>query len=125
MSFVNFTAYDWEYIEDAEKRNHYSQWIEETGDGDLLDDFFADDLAWWNGWEIEVDRDGDGIVDTTYKKGDNIVEDRNQDGYKDLPDFNIGNQRVDLRFDYDFSKDHFVSLNFGHAQATNINITGI
>jgi len=125
MSFVNFTAYDWEYIEDAEKRNHYSQWIEETGDGDLLDDFFADDLAWWNGWDIEVDRDGDGIVDTTYKKGDNIVEDRNEDGYKDLPDFNIGNQRVDLRFDYDFSKDHFVSLNFGHAQATNINITGI
>ena len=27
--------------------------------------------------------------------------------------------------DYDFADDHFVSLNFGHARATNINITGI
>ena len=32
---------------------------------------------------------------------------------------------MDLRVDYDFSPEHFISLNFGHANARNINITGI
>ena len=42
-----------------------------------------------------------------------------------MPNFDIKNTRFDIRTDYDFSPEHFVSLNYGFAQATNINITGI
>ena len=125
MSAVRFTAHDWEYIEADEKKEHYRQWREEGLDGDDLDDLFDDGRAIWDGWDIKVDRDGDGKFDTTYFGKDNIINDVNLDGINDLPNFDISNQRLDLRMDYDFSQDHFVSLNFGHARATNINITGI
>ena len=125
MSAVNFTAHDWEYIEVDEKKEHYRQWREDGLDGDILDDLFDDGRAIWDGWDIKVDRDGDGKYDTTYFGKDNIISDTNIDGIDDLPDFDISNQRLDLRMDYDFSEDHFVSLNFGHARAKNINITGI
>ena len=125
VSAVNFTAHDWEYTEVDEKKNHHKQWFDEAGDGDYLDDLFEDSLATWSGWDILVDKDGDGKTDTTYFGVDNKVFDRNSDGYNDMPDFGIKNQRVDLRLDYDFSDDHFISLNFGHARAKNINITGI
>ena len=125
MSAVNFTAHDWEYIEDDEKKEHYRQWRTDGLDGEDLDDLFDDGRAFWDGWDIKVDRDGDGTIDTTYYKKDNIITDANKDGINDLPNFDIKNQRLDLRLDYDFSDDHFVSLNFGHAKATNINITGI
>lgn len=126
MSLVQFNAYDWEYIEDDEKKSHYKQWLnDETGHGDDLDDLFEDGKAWWDGWDIKVDRDGDGQVDTTYLGSDNKVYDRNGDGIDDIPDFKINNTRFDLRADYDFSPEHFFSLNYGFAKATNINITGI
>jgi outer membrane receptor protein involved in Fe transport len=126
VSLVNFSAHDWEYIEHAERTAHYNQWQNvDFGDGDKLDDYFEDGNAWWKGWDIEVDRDGDGIVDTTYLGSDNIIRDRNNDGVDDMPNFDIKNTRFDLRMDYDFSPEHFVSLNYGFAQATNINITGI
>ena len=125
MSAVNFTAHDWNYIEDDEKKEHYRQWRVDGLDGDELDDLFDSGNATWDGWNINVDRDGNGTIDTTYLKEDNILTDSNLDGLDDLPDFDIKNTRFDLRFDYDFSEDHFVSLNIGHAKATNINITGI
>tara|TARA_Y100000590_G_scaffold77284_1_gene85596 strand:+ start:27245 stop:30163 length:2919 start_codon:yes stop_codon:yes gene_type:complete len=125
MSLVQFNAYDWEYIEDDEKKAHYKQWQDRDGNGDELDDLFEDGLAWWDGWDIKVDRDGNGTVDTTYLGSDNKIYDRNADGIDDIPHFNINNTRFDIRTDYDFSPDHFISLNYGFAQATNINITGI
>ena len=125
MSLVQFNANDWEYIENSEKEAHYRQWLDDAGDGDELDDYFEDGLAWWDGWDIKVDRDGDGIVDTTYLAKDNKVNDRDEDGISDIPHFKINNTRFDIRTDYDFSPDHFISLNYGFAQATNINITGI
>ena len=125
MSLVQFNANDWEYIENSEKEAHYRQWLDDAGDGDQLDDYFEDGLAWWDGWDIKVDRDGDGIVDTTYLAKDNKVNDRDEDGISDIPHFKINNTRFDIRTDYDFSPDHFISLNYGFAQATNINITGI
>lgn len=126
ISFVNFSAHEWEYVEEEEKKAHLKPWIEEDGrPGEDLDDLFEDGLATWDGWDILVDLDGDGITDTTYFKADNLVKDRNKDGITDLPDFNIKNQRFDIRLDYDFSDDHFISANFGRAQATNINITGV
>ena len=125
VSAVNFTAHDWEYIEDDEKKEHYRQWREDGLDGEDLDDLFEDGRASWDGWDIKVDYDGDGIIDTVYLKADNIIRDANKDKIDDLPNFDIKNQRMDFRLDYDFSDDHFVSLNFGHAKATNINITGI
>ncbi len=126
MSLVQFNAYDWEYIEDDEKKAHYKQWLDDDfGHGDDLDDLLEDGLAWWDGWDIKVDRDGDGTVDTTYLGSDNKVYDRNSDGIDDIPHFNINNTRFDIRTDYDFSPEHFISLNYGFAQATNINITGI
>lgn len=125
MSAVNFTAHDWNYIEVDEKKEHYRQWRVDGLDGDELDDLFDMGRAEWDGWDIKVDRDGDGTIDTTYFGKDNILKDSNLDGIEDLPDFDIKNQRFDLRMDYDFADDHFVSLNFGHARATNINITGI
>ena len=126
MSLVQFNANDWEYIEDEEKKAHYKQWQDrDFGDGDELDDLFEDGLAWWDGWDIKVDRDGNGTVDTTYLGSDNKIYDRDKDGIDDIPHFNINNTRFDIRTDYDFSPDHFISLNYGFAQATNINITGI
>jgi len=126
LSLVNFTAHDWEYIEQDERKAHYYQWEnDDFGHGEDLDNYFDDGKAWWNGWDIEVDRDGDGTVDTTYLGTDNIIRDRNDDGIDDMPNFDIKNTRFDIRTDYDFSPEHFVSLNYGFAQATNINITGI
>ena len=126
MSLVQFNASDWEFIEDAEKQAHYKQWLDdEVGHGDELDDYFEDGLAWWDGWDIKVDRDGDGTVDTTYLGKDNKVNDRDSDGIDDIPHFKINNTRFDIRTDYNFSPEHFISLNYGFAQATNINITGI
>ena len=126
MSLVQFNANDWEYIEDEEKKAHYKQWQDrDFGDGDELDDLFEDGLAWWDGWDIKVDRDGNGTVDTTYLGSDNKIYYRDEDGIDDIPHFNINNTRFDIRTDYDFSPDHFISLNYGFAQATNINITGI
>ena len=125
MSLVQFNADDWEYIEEDEKKAHYKQWLNEDLDGDQLDDYFESGLAWWDGWDIKVDRDGDGIVDTTYFAKDNKVYDRDNDGIDDIPHFKINNTRFDIRTDYNFSPEHFISLNYGFAQATNINITGI
>ena len=126
MSFVNFSANDWEYIEDDEKKAHFAPWLNDDDDlKDLLDGYLEDGLAWWDGWDLNIDRDGNGTIDTTYKKSDNLVKDRNGDGLNDIPDFKIKNQRFDIRMDYDFSDDHFTSFNFGQAKATNLNITGI
>ncbi|HCI15202.1 MAG TPA: hypothetical protein DE027_00050, partial [Candidatus Marinimicrobia bacterium] len=126
LSLVNFSAHDWEYIEHDEKTAHYYQWQnDDFGHGEDLDDYFNDGRAWWNGWDIEVDRDGDGTVDTTYLGADNIIRDRNEDDIDDMPNFDIKNTRFDIRTDYDFSPEHFISLNYGFAQASNINITGI
>ena len=126
MSFVNFSANDWEYIEEDEKKAHFAPWLnDDDALSDLLDGYLEDGLAWWDGWDLKIDRDGDGTVDTTYLKSDNLIKDRNGDGLNDIPDFKIKNQRFDIRVDYDFSDDHFTSFNFGQATATNLNITGI
>ncbi len=128
VSFVNFTANDWEYIEIDERKNHLKPWFSTylNGDvGDELDELFDEGKATWDGWDILVDSDGDGVTDTVYTKEDNLVRDRNEDGLDDLPDFGIKNMRFDVRMDYNFTDDHFISTNFGRAQATNINITGI
>ena len=127
MSATNFTAFDWEYIELDEKKNHFRPWskVDYEVEAEELDDLISDTLAWFKGWDLYIDRDGDGEIDTIYYGKDNIVKDRNQDGVSDFPDHHVKNTRLDLRVDYDFSPEHFISLNFGHANAKNINITGI
>ncbi|MFQ6611887.1 MAG: TonB-dependent receptor [Fidelibacterota bacterium] len=126
LSFVNFTAYDWESVEEEEKKPHLKPWVEKGGSyGEELDKLFDDGQATWDGWNIKIDNDDDGKVDTVLLKKDNIIPDRDGDGLPDVPDFNIKNRRFDLRMDYNFSPEHFVSLNFGQALATNINITGV
>jgi len=127
LSFVNFTAYDWEMVEVEEKKAHLKPWIDNYGEysGDELDKLFDKDQAAWDGWNIKIDKDGDGTVDTVLLKKDNLVVDRNTDGLSDIPDFHIKNRRFDFRMDYNFSPEHFISANFGQAIATNINITGV
>ncbi len=101
------------------------QWENDGKDGEAIDDWLEDGLAWWDGWDIHVDKNGDGIIDTTYLGIGNIIMDRNEDGIDDIPVFDIKNQRFDIRADYQFSQEHFISGNFGLAKATNINITGV
>ena len=125
ISMVNFTAHDWELIEEGEKKSHHKQWENDGGDGEQLDDWFDVGLATWDGWDINVDSNNDGTIDTIYYKEDNIIIDRNEDGIDDIPVFDIKNQRFDIRADYQFSQEHFMSGNFGLAKATNINITGV
>ena len=83
----------------------------------MLDDLISDGLANFKGWDLHIDRDGDGTVDTIYYGSDNIIKDFNRDGISDFPDHHVKNTRMDLRVDYDFSPEHFISLNFGHANA--------
>lgn len=135
LSFVDFSAYDWKWIDEEEKKGHMSPWIEDKGAlGDQLDD--GDLGEWiWDGYNIIIDKNNDGkfsyngtdSIIYAIKDGlvDNITSDINNDGLSDTVDFHIENQRVDFRFDYDFSKEHFISLNHGQAVARNINITGI
>jgi hypothetical protein len=40
ISMVNFTAHDWELIEEGEKKSHHKQWENDGGDGEQLDDWF-------------------------------------------------------------------------------------
>ena len=91
-----------------------SPWIEDIGAlGDQLDD--GDLGEWiWDGYNIIIDKNNDGnfsyngtdSIIYAVKDGlvDNITSDINNDGLSDTVDFHIENQRVDLRFDYDFSK---------------------
>ena len=127
MSASSFSAFDWEYIELDEKKNHFRPWsdINFEKEAEELDDLISDGLANFKGWDLHIDRDGDGKVDTIYYGKDNITKDFNRDGISDFPDHHVKNTRMDLRVDYDFSPEHFISLNFGHANARNINITGI
>jgi len=125
ISMVNFTAHDWELMEEDEKKSHHKQWENSGGDGEQLDDWFDIGLAVWDGWNINVDSNNDGVIDTIYYKEDNIIVDRNNDGIDDIPVFDIKNQRIDIRADYQFTEEHFISGNFGLAKATNINITGV
>ena len=127
MSASSFSAFDWEYIELDEKKNHFRPWsdINFEQEAEELDDLISDSLAWFKGWDLYIDRDGDGTVDTIYYGSDNIIKDFNKDGISDFPDHHVKNTRMDIRVDYDFSPEHFISLNFGHANARNINITGI
>ena len=39
LSLVNFSAHDWELIEEDEKKSHYFQWESDLGDGEVIDDF--------------------------------------------------------------------------------------
>ena len=135
LSFVDFSAYDWEWIDEEEKKSHMSPWTENKGIlGEQLDNGDLGDWI-WDGYNIIIDKNNDGnfsydgIDSIIYaiKDGliDNINPDFNNDGLTDTVDFHIENQRVDLRFDYDISRDQFISINYGQAKATNINITGI
>ena len=79
------------------------------------------------------DNDEDGQIDESDEKdfvmnyGDlpQILNDANNDGIDDYPDFNVKNTRYDLRFDWEPNSDLTASLSHGYAWARNINITGI
>jgi len=136
LSFVDFSAFDWEWIDEEEKKTHMSPWID--GDGEVGGDLEDGDLGeWiWDGYNIIIDKNQDGefthimgqdsIIYAIHDVwGNNINADINNDGLSDTVDFHIENQRVDMRLDYNFSNDHFMSINYGQAIASNINITGI
>ncbi|MFQ6616517.1 MAG: TonB-dependent receptor [Fidelibacterota bacterium] len=125
ISFVDLTAHDWEWVDDEEKKAHLTPWTENDGAlGDSLVDGHLGDWE-WDGYDIRIDTDGDGAVDTVWSAEDYLDADRNDDGIPDTAEFGVRNRRLDLRLDYDFSRDHFISANFGQAWARNINITGI
>ena len=136
LSFVDFSAFDWEWIDEEEKKAHMSPWID--NDGRLGSDLDNGDLGnWkWDGYNIIIDKNQDGnysyiqgIDSIIYAMHDvwenNINPDLNNDGLTDTVNFYIENQRADLRLDYNFSRNHFMSINYGQAVASNINITGI
>jgi len=126
LSFVDFSAYDWEWIDEEEKKAHMSPWIINDGElGSLLDDGKMG--TWdWDGYNIIIDKNLDGKF--TYSNDqmapDSIIY-AMHDVWGNNINADIENQRVDLRLDYNFSNDHFMSINFGQAIARNINITGI
>ena len=137
VSFVDFSAYDWIWIDEEEKKSHMSPWTKNDGKlGSQLED--GDLGNWiWDGYDIIIDKNNDGIysniqgIDSIIYAFDdanqlsNINADINNDGLSDTVDFHIENKRVDFRMDYNFSRDHFISFNYGQAVASNINITGI
>ncbi|MCH8024937.1 MAG: TonB-dependent receptor, partial [Candidatus Marinimicrobia bacterium] len=146
FSAVDFRASDWQWVDPEERKGHNELWIQNGGKiGDQLDagEYPTAEDPWdwkWDGNDIRFDRDGDGDfygpADTVFLasdslragNGDMIVylrADRNQDGILDTASFDVFNQRVDLRLDYDFSSNHGLVFGFGQAVATNINLTGI
>lgn len=112
ISFVDLAAHDWEWIDEEEKKAHL---------GPSLD--YAEQFeCWeWHHYNLGIDEDCDGQADTMLVS----KPDRNEDGIPDTAEFGVKNQRLDLRLDYNFSRNHFISGNFGQAWARNINITGI
>lgn len=112
ISFVNLEAYDWEWVDDEEKKAHLGPSLDYAEKFDCWD---------WDHYDLGIDTDCDGEVDTVLVS----KPDRNEDQIPDTAEFEVRNQRLDLRLDYYFSRNHFVSGNFGQARATNINITGI
>ncbi|MEE9465355.1 MAG: TonB-dependent receptor, partial [Candidatus Neomarinimicrobiota bacterium] len=135
ISMVDFKASDWEWVDPEEKKGHNELWIQDGGEiGEQLDDgeypTAEDPWDWkWDGVDIRFDRDGDGDfygeADTVFLGADFVRPDRNKDGLIDTAQFDVTNQRFDLRLDYDFSPSHGFVFGFGQALATNINITGI
>ena len=101
ISFVDFSAYDWTWIDEEEKKGHMSPWIEDGGSlGDQLDD--GDLGNWiWDGYNIIIDKNNDGnfsyngtdSIIYAIKDGlvDNIYPDYNNDGLADTVDFQIEN----------------------------------
>ena len=128
ISFVDFSATDWRWIDPEEKKSHHRFWIENDGEiGSQLDDnTFRYDWK-WDGYDIRFDRDGNGNytdpVDSVVHAVDHITADLNNDGLIDTADFGIENQRLDFRLDYDFGTDHSLIMSFGQAVASNLNIT--
>ena len=130
ISIVDFSASDWEWIDPEEKKGHHDCWNPRWGDCDQdLDDPNYPYQWIWDGYDIRIDRNGNGKyydpADSLIKGVDHIRTDLNRDGIPDLPDFSVENQRVDLRLDYDFGKNHSLIYGYGRARATNINITGV
>ncbi|MFQ6676050.1 MAG: TonB-dependent receptor [Fidelibacterota bacterium] len=112
ISYVDLAAHDWEWIDEEEKKAHLGPALDYAEEFDCWD---------WNRYDLGVDTDCNGEVDTVLTS----IPDRNEDGIPDTADFDVKNRRLDLRLDYNFSRDHFISGNFGRAWAKNINITGI
>jgi outer membrane receptor protein involved in Fe transport len=128
ISFVDFSATDWRWVDPEEKKSHHRFWTENDGEigAQLNDNTFRYDWI-WDGYDIRFDRDDNGSytdpLDSVVFAVANITADLNSDGLIDTADFGIENQRLDLRLDYDFADDHSIILSYGQAVASNINIT--
>ena len=112
-----------------------------NGNGIYDDDWGSDGIDNDNDWVLEEhDSNGNGIPDigeTNVDEKDEsdfvinygglpkIINDANNDGIDDIPDFNVRNLRYDIRFDWEPNSDITASISHGYAWARNINITGI
>ncbi|MFB0516009.1 MAG: TonB-dependent receptor [Candidatus Neomarinimicrobiota bacterium] len=129
LSYVDFSATDWHWVDPEEKKSHHKFWIEDDGKlGEQLDSHaFRYDWT-WDGYDIRFDRNGNGKFfdpeDSVSYAVNDIIADVNHDGLVDTADFKLENQRLDLRLDYDFGPDHNFIVSIGQAVASNINITG-
>ena len=79
-----------------------------------------------NGCEPYTDTDGDGNYDLGDWHPDfALVEDTNNDGTKDYPDFEVLNNKVEVRVDYDPSNDLNFSFQSGYSYSKTQQVTGV
>ena len=75
---------------------------------------------------VITDKDGNGY----YTQGDwhpnlDPVRDTNGDGYDDYPDFEVVNDKIEFRLDYDPSSDLNLTLQTGYAYTKTQQVTGV
>ena len=80
----------------------------------------------WDYGEPFEDSDGNGY----YTHGDwnpqlDMVKDTNGDGINDYPDFEVKNNKVEFRFDYDPSSDLNLTFQTGYAYTKTQQVTGV
>ena len=80
----------------------------------------------WNEGESYEDLDGNG----SYTQGDwhpNLVRvnDTNGDGVNDYPDFEVINDKIEFRLDYDISNDINMTFQTGYAYTKTQQVTGV
>ena len=122
--------------------NYYGHWDTNKGgfgeykfddDGNIIFDTNSNGIYNDNWGSDEIDNDDDGMIDENdesdfvinYGGLPKLMEDANDDGIKDFPDFNVKNVRYDFRMDWEPNSDITASFSHGYAWAKNINITGI
>ena len=103
--------------------------LRDTGDGiynysgDKFTDSNGDGI--WNEGENYVDGNNDGTyTPPDYKDNFQRVNDTNGDGLDDFPDLEVDNRKVELRIDFDPTKDLSFSFQSGYSFSKTQQVTG-